>query len=122
MFKFINRAAAGGRGSRIAFGFFFLVLSVTISKPPRMMSSAANYRPFVGSLRHISPQEHFVKLFGAGMRLFIAFKDRFCSTSVMRFGTTMSYCALSDNNVILCSLIKKIVHVLNSYLVMICSH
>ena len=35
----INRAAEGGRGSRTAFGFFFLVLSVTISKPPRMMSS-----------------------------------------------------------------------------------
>ena len=101
---------------------FFLVLSVTISKPPRMMSSAANYRPFVGSLRHISPQEHFVKLFAAGMILFIAFKDRFCSTSVMRSATTMSYCALSDNNVILCSVIKKIVHVLNSYLAMICSH
>ena len=42
--------------------FFFLVLSVTISKPPRMMSSAANYKPFLSSFRHISPQESFVKL------------------------------------------------------------
>ena len=59
---FINRAAEGGRGSRIAFGFFFLVLSATISKPPRMMSSSANYRPFLSSFRHIPPQESFVKL------------------------------------------------------------
>ena len=41
---------------------FFFVLSVTISKPPRMMSSLANYRPFLGSFRHILPQDCFVKL------------------------------------------------------------
>ena len=53
--RVINHAAVGGRGSRTAFGFlnraavgwavcfafglfyFFVVLSVTISKPPRMM-------------------------------------------------------------------------------------
>ena len=28
----------------------------------RMMSSSANYRPFLSSFRHIPPQEHFVKL------------------------------------------------------------
>ena len=27
-----------------------------------MMSSSANYRPFLSSFRHIPPQEHFVKL------------------------------------------------------------
>ena len=41
---------------------FFFFLSVTISKPPRMMSSSANYRPFLSSFRHIPPQEHFVTL------------------------------------------------------------
>ena len=40
----------------------FLVLSVTISKPQQMMSSSANYRPFLSSFRHIPPQESFVKL------------------------------------------------------------
>ena len=40
---------------------FFLVLSVTISKPPRMMSSSANYRPFLSSFRYIPTQESFVK-------------------------------------------------------------
>ena len=42
-------------------GLFFVLL-VTISKPPRIMSSSANYRPFLSSSRHILPQEHFVKL------------------------------------------------------------
>ena len=40
----------------------FLVLSVTVPEPPRMMSSSANYRPFLSSFRHIPPQEGFVKL------------------------------------------------------------
>ena len=40
----------------------FLVLSVTISKPPRMMSSSANYRPFLSSFRHIPPQEYFCQV------------------------------------------------------------
>ena len=44
-----------------AFGFFFfLVLSVTNPKLPRMMSSSANDRPFLSSFRHIPPQESFV--------------------------------------------------------------
>ena len=41
---------------------FFFVLSVTLSKPSQMMSSSANCRPFLNSLRHIPLQEHFVKL------------------------------------------------------------
>ena len=46
-----------------AFGlFFFLFLLVSIPEPPRMMSSSANYRPFLSSFRHIPPQEGFVKL------------------------------------------------------------
>ena len=50
-FNIFNRAAAGVRGSYSAFGlFFFLVLSVAIPKPQRMMSSSANYRPFLRSL------------------------------------------------------------------------
>ena len=44
------------------FLFFFLVLSVTIPEPPRMMSSSANYRPLISSFRRIPPQENFVKL------------------------------------------------------------
>ena len=36
----INRAAVGVRGSCFTCCLFFLVLSVTISKPPRMSSSA----------------------------------------------------------------------------------
>ena len=42
--------------------FFFFVLSVTNPKPPRMMSSSANDRPFLSSFRHIPPQESFVQL------------------------------------------------------------
>ena len=41
---------------------FFFVLSVTNPKPPRMMSSSANDRPFLSSFRHIPPQESFVQL------------------------------------------------------------
>ena len=44
------------------FGFFFFVLSVTNPKPPQMMSSSANDRPFLSSFRHIPPQESFVQL------------------------------------------------------------
>ena len=44
------------------FFYFFLVLSVTIPEPPRMMSSSANYRPLISSFRRIPPQENFVKL------------------------------------------------------------
>ena len=73
-FGLLNRAAVGWAVSCSAFGlFFFFVLSVTISKPlqmmshsanchHRMMSSSANYGPFLSSFRHTPPQEHFVKL------------------------------------------------------------
>ena len=44
------------------FIYFFLVLSETISKPPQMMSSSANCKPFLRSFRHILPQDCFVKL------------------------------------------------------------
>ena len=37
-------------------------MSVTNPKPPRMMSSSANARPFLSSFRHIPPQESFVQL------------------------------------------------------------
>ena len=37
-------------------------MSVTNPKPPRMMSSSANDRPFLSSFRHIPPQESFVQL------------------------------------------------------------
>ena len=54
---FLNRAAVYCS----AFGFFFfLVLSVTNPRLPRMMSSSANDRPFLSSFRHIPPQESFV--------------------------------------------------------------
>ena len=36
-------------------------LSVTISKPPQMMSSSANYRPFLSSFRHIPPSARQVQ-------------------------------------------------------------
>ena len=42
--------------------FFLLVLSVTNPKPPRMMSSSANDRPFLSSFCHVPPQESFVQL------------------------------------------------------------
>ena len=42
--------------------FLFLVLSATNPKPPLMMSSSANGRPFLSSFRHIPPQESFVQL------------------------------------------------------------
>ena len=54
----LNRAAIGWAVSCSAFGFFSL--SVTISKPLRMMSSLANYKPFLSSFRRIPPQEHFL--------------------------------------------------------------
>ena len=48
---------------------FFLVMSGSRPKLPltanclhRMMSSSANYRPFLSSFHHIPPQEGFVKL------------------------------------------------------------
>ena len=62
----INRAAVGwavlARPSVYFFFQCFLVLSVTIPEHLRMMSSSANYRPFLSSFRHIPPQESFVKL------------------------------------------------------------
>ena len=42
-------------------GLFFVLL-VTISKPPRMMSSSANYRPFLSSSRHIPPSGAFCQV------------------------------------------------------------
>ena len=42
--------------------YVFSVLSVTVPEPLMMMSSSANYRPFLSSFRHIPPQESFVKL------------------------------------------------------------
>ena len=41
---------------------FIYFLSVTISKPPRMMSSSASYRPFLSSLRHIPPSGAFCQV------------------------------------------------------------
>ena len=58
----MNCAAIGVCRSCSAFGLFVLVLSVTTPEPPRMMSSSANYRPFLSSFCHISPQESFAKL------------------------------------------------------------
>ena len=54
----------------LRFIYFFLVLSVSRPKLPahsancchQMMSSSANYRPFLSSFRDIPPQKHFVKL------------------------------------------------------------
>ena len=42
--------------------FFFFSFCVTNPKPPRMMSSSANDRPFLSSFRHIPPQESLVQL------------------------------------------------------------
>ena len=58
---FVKRAAIGWAVFAQQ-AVYFLVLSVTKSKPPRMMSSPANCRPFFSSFRHIPPQERFVKL------------------------------------------------------------
>ena len=62
----LNRAAVGWAVSCSAFGFFFCVGKQTQTPTAdclhRMMSSSANYRPFLSSFRHIPPQEGFVKL------------------------------------------------------------
>ena len=50
------------RGFKLFQLLVFLVLSVTIPKLPWMMSSSANYRPFLRSFRHIPSQDCFVKL------------------------------------------------------------
>ena len=54
-----NRAAVGVRGgSYSAFGllFIFLVLSVTISKPPLMMSSSANRPRSIYQYSNMAPR------------------------------------------------------------------
>ena len=50
------------RGFKFLKLLVFFVLSVTNLKPPWMMSSSANDRPFLSSFRHIPPQESFVQL------------------------------------------------------------
>ena len=65
LFFFFNCTAIGVHRSCFTFGLFFiffLVLLVTIPKPLPMMSSSANYRPFLRSFHHIPPQESFAKL------------------------------------------------------------
>ena len=70
---FLNRAAVGWAVSCSAFGLFLFIFfrsfvgeqtqnSHSAYCHHRMMSSSANYRPFLSSFRHIPPQEHFVKL------------------------------------------------------------
>ena len=44
------------------FGKKLMIKSMPNPKPPRMMSSSANDRPFLSSFRHIPPQESFVQL------------------------------------------------------------
>ena len=58
---FLNHAALAGQFLALP-SFFFLVLSVTNPKPPRMMSLSANYRPFLRCFRHVPPQDSFFKL------------------------------------------------------------
>ena len=48
-FLTVGAVLAGGS----VYLFIFLVLSVTNPKPPRMMSSSPNYKPFLSSFRHI---------------------------------------------------------------------
>ena len=66
---FLNRRAVGWAVSCSAFGLFLFFCSfvgdyiqTSADDVPRMMSSSANYRPFLSSFRHIPPQESFVKL------------------------------------------------------------
>ena len=49
---------------RFLFFFSFVgdYIQTSADDVPRMMSSSANYRPFLSSFRHIPPQESFVKL------------------------------------------------------------
>ena len=44
------------------FKFFVCEQTRTPTRPIVMMSSSANERPFLGSFRHIPPQESFVQL------------------------------------------------------------
>ena len=44
----------------VYFFFSFVGNYIQTSAEDVMMSSSANYRPFLSSFRHIPPQEHFV--------------------------------------------------------------
>ena len=68
-----NRAAMGRARFLLCTGFFFFRFRVTRRRPPRMMSSStnclhrmmsssANYRPFLSSFRHISPSGGFCQV------------------------------------------------------------
>ena len=64
-----NRVFLKARFTTAPRSLFFLVMSGSRPKLPltanclhRMMSSSANYMPFLSSFRHIPPQEGFVKL------------------------------------------------------------
>ena len=70
---FFNRAAMGRARFLLCTGFFFFRFRVTRRRPPRMMSSStnclhrmmsssANYRPFLSSFRHISPSGGFCQV------------------------------------------------------------
>ena len=61
----LNRAAVGWAVSCSAFGFFFVgeqTQTPTANCLHRMMSSSANYRPFLSSSRHISPSGGFCQV------------------------------------------------------------
>ena len=46
----------------VLFSFVGDYIQTSADDVPRMMSSSANYRPFLSSFRIIPPQESFVKL------------------------------------------------------------
>ena len=62
------RAAVGVRGHVLPSVYFFFFsfvgdyIQTSADDVPRMMSSSANYSPFLSSFRHMPPQESFVKL------------------------------------------------------------
>ena len=68
IFATFCRAAVGVRSHvlpLVYFLFFSFVgdyIQTSADDVPWMMSSSANYRPFLSSFRHIPPQESFVKL------------------------------------------------------------
>ena len=65
-FDFNYRAAVGVRGHVLPSVYIFIFvgdyIQTSADDVPWMMSSSANYRPFLSSFRHIPTQESFVKL------------------------------------------------------------
>ena len=89
----------------LSFFKLLVVLSVTNPKPPRMMSSSANDRPFLSPFRHIPPQESFVQLASLtiqikngrrgerlfGLKSFVDGRQDICKDKKSNLGSVVGY-------------------------------